>query len=113
MREDADLLWTRLRDAGYRQGHVGKWHNETPHKPDHYIEDFVSEHDYGAWRKGQGLPPKPRENVWFGEVDPHITPEQHRLAWSSGTSATCSTPTKPTAGRSCSGGTRASRTCRT
>ena len=31
-----------------------------------------------------GIPPRPQRNRWFGETDPHITPENRRygqLAW--------------------------------
>ena len=78
---DADLLWTRLKDAGYRQGHVGKWHNETEHPPSHYLDDYVHEDEYFPWRKQQGIPDQPEANVWFGETDPHVDKDTHRLGW--------------------------------
>lgn len=79
--DDLPLYWHHLAEAGYRQAHVGKWHGESPHAPDHYIDDYVPEEDYATWRASQGIPPQERRNEWFGEIDPHIAPEQHRIAW--------------------------------
>lgn len=81
MYDDETITWNLLREAGYKQALVGKWHNETSKTPDHYIDDYVPEEGYDAWRASQGIPPRDRKNGWFGEIDPHITPEQHRIAW--------------------------------
>lgn len=71
-----------LKEAGYGIRYVGKFHSETVRPPTSYgVDEFVSQSAYGAWRKKQGLPPQPRNNGWFGETDPTITPEQSRLAW--------------------------------
>jgi len=85
------LIPVRLKRAGYRVAHVGKWHGETTDPPeawgiDHYTPE---ERGYQEWREAQGLPPRQRRNGWFGEVDPHITPEQHRLAWGAGVTIEC------------------------
>lgn len=77
-------LWRKLRERGYQQALIGKWHNETPRNPSAYIDRFVSEHAYADWRASHGLMPQPRTNGWFGNLDPHITPDQHRLAWEAG-----------------------------
>lgn len=70
-----------LHQAGYALSYVGKWH-EAGHTPlDYGFDHYVPERDYVAWRKEQGLPPRPQQNRWFGETDPYITPAQSRLAW--------------------------------
>jgi arylsulfatase A-like enzyme len=71
-----------LRDAGYWLGYVGKWHVDPRRQPaDFGFDEYVPDGKYGAWRKAQGLPPVPRTNRWFGELDPHVKPEQTRLGW--------------------------------
>lgn len=76
------VLTDLLAEAGYRIGHVGKFHQEVSGSPtDHGAEEYVPTHAYRKWREEQGLPPQTRENGWFGETDPHITPEQSPLAW--------------------------------
>ncbi len=87
--ESETLVWQLLRDAGYQQALVGKWHGETPRHPTEYIERYVPENDYFAWRRGQGVPDQPDSNGWFGESDPHISTEQHRLAWEAREVAAC------------------------
>ncbi|MCC9077647.1 sulfatase-like hydrolase/transferase [Litorilinea aerophila] len=89
---DTEPLWPSLegvptlnglfKAAGYYVGHVGKWHVH-PHKPPTAFgcDDYIPEGEYGRWREAQGLPPRPRRNSWFGEVDPYITPAQSRLTW--------------------------------
>ncbi|MEM7626284.1 MAG: sulfatase-like hydrolase/transferase [Planctomycetota bacterium] len=81
--EDQPLLTRLLHDAGYRQAHIGKWHDETKGQPTGYGVDFFQweEDDYDAWRLEQGLPLRERKNGWFGEVDPTTTIEQTRIAW--------------------------------
>jgi arylsulfatase A-like enzyme len=71
-----------LRDAGYFLGYVGKWGVDPQRPPTSFgFNVYVSERDYGKQRQQLGLPPKPNTNRWFGETDPHITPEQSQLAW--------------------------------
>ncbi|MEZ4712787.1 MAG: sulfatase-like hydrolase/transferase [Caldilineaceae bacterium] len=70
-----------LRQAGYALSYIGKWHEAGRTPLDYGFDHYVAERDYGAWRQGQGLPPRPQQNRWFGEVDPYITPAQSRLAW--------------------------------
>ena len=71
-----------LRDAGYFLGHLGKWHVHPEKGPEAYgFHEHVPDR-YGEWRGSAGLPPLPHGNGWFGELDPHVTPEQSRLAWS-------------------------------
>ena len=71
-----------LAGAGYRVGHVGKFHGEVVGGPtDHGAEVYVSAGEYGKWRASRGLPPRPRVNGLFGEVDPHVTTDQTALAW--------------------------------
>lgn len=72
----------QLKKNGYTLGYTGKWHvSETRNALDYGFDDFIDEEKYPAWRKETGLPPVPQTNKWFGELDPHITPEQSRLAW--------------------------------
>lgn len=81
---DASLpvLTSLLADAGYRVGHVGKFHQEVRGTPtDHGAETFIGGHGYRAWREAQNLPPAPDDEGWFGQTDPHITPEQSSLHW--------------------------------
>ncbi len=71
-----------LRTQGYHLGYVGKWHVHPTRDPTAYgFHDYVPEEQYASWRKGQGLPPVPTRNIWFGETDPHITLQQSKLAW--------------------------------
>ncbi len=71
-----------LADAGYYVGHVGKWHVHPRLPPRAFgCHDYISERGYGVWRRGQGIPPRPAHNGFFGEVDPYITAEQSGLAW--------------------------------
>lgn len=72
-----------LQRAGYRMGYVGKWHVHREKGPEAFgFDEYVNDWHYRAWREEQGIPPQPTGNKWFGELDPHITPEQSRLAWS-------------------------------
>ncbi len=80
--EDLPSFVHPLREAGYFLGYVGKWHvNQHRGAVDYGFHEDVPEGAYGKWRAQQGLPPRPRENKWFGELDPHIGPEQSKLAW--------------------------------
>jgi arylsulfatase A-like enzyme len=61
---------------------VGKWHVDKQRPPTAFgFDEYVPEEGYGPWRRRQGLPPRPKTNGYFGEIDPAITPEQSRLAW--------------------------------
>jgi len=72
----------RLQDAGYFMGYVGKWHVHVEKGPKQYgYHEYVPEEAYWPWRAGKGLPPRPFDNRWFGERDPHIGPEDSKLAW--------------------------------
>ncbi len=79
---DLPVMTQLLADAGYCVGHVGKFHGEVVGGPtDHGAEVHIPGHMYKAWRAEQGLLPQPRKHGFFGETDPHITPEQSALAW--------------------------------
>jgi len=80
--QDLPTFSQLLRDAGWWLGYVGKWHvHREKDARDYGFNAYTPLSAYNAWRKAQGLPPRPRTNRWFGEIDPHITPEQSRLAW--------------------------------
>jgi len=71
-----------LREAGYYLGYVGKWHVDPDRSPLEFgFHQYISDWRYAQWRKEQGLPPVPRTNRWFGELDPYIDPSQSRPAW--------------------------------
>ena len=81
-RRDLPTWITAVKEAGYRVGHVGKYHGELDGPlTDFGVDDFVDGREYAAWRAEQGLPPRPTENGWVGQVDTHIQPHQSRLAW--------------------------------
>jgi len=74
-----------LREAGYWLGYLGKWHvNREKGPTDYGFHEYLPPWEYAPWRAAQGLPPVPMANGWYGEVDPHITPEQSRLGWEAG-----------------------------
>lgn len=83
---DTPVLWNMLHDAGYQQAHFGKFHKELPGLPTDYGVDRYAweEDDYDQWRIDQKLPPRVRQNGWFGETDPHTTVAQSRIAWGAG-----------------------------
>lgn len=71
-----------LRERGYWLGCVGKWAvSETRTPMDVGFHEYIPHSGYAAWRSGQGLPPVPRARGFWGESDPHISPEQSRAAW--------------------------------
>ena len=71
----------QLRAAGYKLSFIGKWLGKNARTPEDYgFADTVPESAYGAWRREQGLPPRPGGMPFFG-VDEGITPEQSRLHW--------------------------------
>lgn len=75
--------WSQaLADQGVRCEYVGRWHvNRHSDPTDFGFHHYFSDAGYGEWRKEQGLPPTPKGNGFFGETDPHITPEQSKLGW--------------------------------
>lgn len=81
-REGLPTFVESLCAAGYKLGYVGKWHVH-PLKDafDYGFHEYVPEEGYNEWRTEQGVPPRSRTEGWFGEPDPHITPEQSRLSW--------------------------------
>ncbi len=71
-----------LKGAGYSLGYVGKWHVDVQKLPtDFGFDHYVPETDYNQWRQQQGLPPRARQNGWFGETDATTPAESSRLAW--------------------------------
>ncbi len=81
-RSDLPTFSRSLKAGGYTLGHVGKWGIGLDAAPQALgIDDYVPSSAYRAWRAAQALPPPPRANTWFGEVDPGITPEQSAPAW--------------------------------
>lgn len=81
-REDLPTFAEQLREKGYFLGWVGKWQIHPQKDPTAFgFHQYCPDSDYFGWRERQGLAPRPRQNRWFGEVDPHIRPNQSRLAW--------------------------------
>lgn len=71
-----------LKEAGYWLGYVGKWGIGLDATPAALGFDvYVPASAYRTWRSAQGLPPAPRTNTWFGEVDSGITAQQSAPAW--------------------------------
>lgn len=81
-KSDLPIFSKLLQEDGYKTGFVGKFHQELEGIPTNLgFDEFVCEYSYDNWRKNAELPPRPKENKWFGEIDPEITPEQSRMAW--------------------------------
>lgn len=71
-----------LADADVRCEYIGRWHvNRSSNPCDFGFHYYYSDGGYAAWRAEQGIAPVPKENGFFGETDPHITPEQSKLGW--------------------------------
>lgn len=82
-REDLPTFSHALREDGYWLGHVGKWHVHPEQGPQAYgFHETVDRKDYFRWRAEQGIPAQPQDRGPFGEIDPFVTSEQTRLAWS-------------------------------
>jgi len=82
LNDDVPTVSQLLRDAGYWLGYTGKWGVDPQRDPTHFgFHLYLSERDYARRRQAMGLLPRPHTNRWFGEVDPHIVPEQSQLAW--------------------------------
>ncbi|MGF1447860.1 MAG: sulfatase-like hydrolase/transferase [Opitutales bacterium] len=75
--------WARtLGEHGQTTDYIGRWHV----RPDKDARDFgfttdLPDWHYNQWREQQGIAPVPKEGGFFGEADPHITPEQSKVAW--------------------------------
>ncbi|MGF1484345.1 MAG: sulfatase-like hydrolase/transferase [Opitutales bacterium] len=75
--------WARtLGNYGQSTDYIGRWHV----RPDLGATDFgfttdLPDWKYGKWREAEGIPPVPKANGLWGEVDPHITPAQSKVAW--------------------------------
>ncbi len=81
-RRELPVFSRLLAEEGYWLGYVGKWHVDFEREPTEFgFHRYVPNGQYGKWREAQGLPPAPRTNKWFGELDPHVAPQQSRLAW--------------------------------
>ncbi len=71
-----------LKAEAYWLALIGKWGVDPLNPPTVFgFDRYIAEKEYVVWRKQQGAPPKPFSNRFFGETDPHITPEQSALAW--------------------------------
>lgn len=74
-----------LKETGYRLGYVCKFHEEIVGLPtDHGFDDYIPEYKYWDDRKEKGIECVPWDqgiSMWYGAVDPYITPEQSKLAW--------------------------------
>lgn len=71
-----------LARAGYFLGYVGKWHVDFERGPEEYgYTRYVPDSAYDGWREAQGFPARPGKADWRGQADPHIGPEDSRLAW--------------------------------
>ena len=81
-RGDLPTFSRALKEAGYWLGHVGKLGIGIDATPVALgFDEIVPSATYRAWRSAQGLPPPPRTNTWFGEIDDGITAEQSAPAW--------------------------------
>ena len=80
---DGLTSWSELlSNAGYQLAYVGKWGLNPDKDPTAYgFGAYAPEGEYNTWRAGQGLPPPPRTNGYFGETDHAIRADQSRLAW--------------------------------
>lgn len=90
--EPGTPTWSsKCAEAGRPFDYVGRWHVHPEKDPRHFgFASYVDDHGYAAWRTSQGLSDMPRKQGWegtcdrgwfFGEVDPSISPEQSKLAW--------------------------------
>ena len=73
--------WTRaLRDAGYRTGHVGKWHISPEFGPSAFgFDEHVSLGEYRSFRSRRYPDPAPSFD-WRGGIDP-VDLEDSRTHW--------------------------------
>ncbi|HBE02910.1 MAG: hypothetical protein A2096_00020 [Spirochaetes bacterium GWF1_41_5] len=79
-------LWSNLlAENGYQLGYVGKYHQEFEGTPlDYGFSSYHPLSEYNTWRSEKKFEPLPRENGWFGEKDPFVSPRETRLAWGAG-----------------------------
>ncbi|MEU9709774.1 sulfatase-like hydrolase/transferase [Streptomyces sp. NPDC047967] len=86
--ESQPLLWRRLRERGYRTGHVGKWHIGRENGPEHHGLDGehlpgalnpVHHPSYERWLRERSLPPFAVSDPVFGTA-PNGTGRGHLIA---------------------------------
>lgn len=74
-----------LKQRGYRNGWVGKYHGEldiTGHPgTDEGVDAFVPLWNYGDFRKSRGIPDEPAESGLFGDENTETPADSTRLAW--------------------------------
>ncbi len=71
-----------ITSAGYHSFHFGRWHVCPQQTPlDFGFQEFTPDWRYGKWRAHQGIEASPGHGGGYGNTDPHITPEQSKLAW--------------------------------
>jgi len=70
----SDILFSRLKEIGYRSGYVGKWHVNPVKDPTAFgFEQYVSLGDYSTYRKSLEIPYPPESNNYLvptSGVDP-------------------------------------------
>jgi len=79
--EPDEYTWTKeIKELGYQEGYVGKWHVNPEYNPTNYgFDEYVSESDYSRFRK-ENYSHIRFDNGWFGEEDP--VPLRHsRTHW--------------------------------
>lgn len=76
-----EYTWPRqLKEDGYRNGYVGKWHVNRDHSPlDYGFDDYVGEQQYREYRAAK-YPDAKFTNGFFGEIDP-VELEDTRTHW--------------------------------
>ncbi len=71
-----------IQQAGYHSIHIGRWHVDPERSPLSFgFHDYVPDWRYRKWRAARGIPPRPTDQGWRGQPDPHIKPEESSLAW--------------------------------
>ena len=83
-RRELPVLPELMRDGGYYQGMVGRYHQELEGTPtDHGVEDFIPTEAYGKWIKENDIPELSWEGGLFGAVNRTVPDEQSPLAFQS------------------------------
>ncbi|MGE5557471.1 MAG: sulfatase-like hydrolase/transferase [Bacillota bacterium] len=79
-----EYAWPRrLKEAGYLNGHIGKWHVNPEYDPRSFGYDaYVNEWDYHKYRE-ERFPGVKYKNGWFGEADP-LPVEHSATHWLAG-----------------------------
>ena len=79
-----DILFSKMKGAGYRLGYVGKWHLHSQLEPPAFgFEHYVSLGDFARYRRDLGIPQPPEANYYLlpsSGVDP-ASPELSRPAF--------------------------------